>query len=157
MASTPAWLPKPSERVEYKVSDARGVELGKGTTALTAQGGFDFQVALPATANLGTASVDIVIGNQIISHPFAIEEFRTPAYAVALDDDLLGAGAVPLVLGESTEMRAEAHYYGGGGLDGANVEWAAKLVPAAYRPSLRRLQLRAAPQRPSRPGERSRG
>ncbi|HEY3806489.1 MAG TPA: alpha-2-macroglobulin family protein [Kofleriaceae bacterium] len=127
-------LPKPSEHVEYKVSDARGVELGKGRTALTAQGGFDFQVALPATANLGEASVDIVVGDQIISHPFAIEEFRTPAYAVALDDDLLGAGALPLVLGESTEMRAEAHYYGGGGLDGANIEWAARLLPAAYRP-----------------------
>ena len=51
---------------------------------------------------------------------------------------------MPLVLGESIEMRAEARYYGGGGLDGAAIAWDAEaargLVPAC---GLRRVRLHA--------------
>ena len=48
--------------------------------------------------------------------PIKIEEFRTPAYAVSLNDDVMYGGARPLVVGESIEMAAEAKYYAGGGL-----------------------------------------
>ncbi len=119
----------------YAVIDDRGVELAKGKADLTSQGGFDFKVALPQTANLGTGHVRLSMKDQEIDHPFAIEEFRTPAYQVALVDDVLGAGTLPLVLGESIEMRAEAHYYGGGGLDGAAITWDSKLRAASYRPA----------------------
>src|SRR6185312_2638911 len=33
-----------------------------------------------------------------------------------------------------TQMRAEAHYYSGGGLDGAKIAWHATPAPATYRP-----------------------
>jgi uncharacterized protein YfaS (alpha-2-macroglobulin family) len=121
--------------VTYAITDDRGVELAKGKADLTAQGGFDLKVTLPQTANLGTGHVRLSIKDQEIDHPFAIEEFRTPAYQVALVDDVLGAGTLPLVLGESIEMRAEAHYYGGGGLDGAAIAWDSKLRAASYRPT----------------------
>ncbi|HEX4452966.1 MAG TPA: alpha-2-macroglobulin family protein [Kofleriaceae bacterium] len=127
-------LPKPSSRVAYTVVDARGVDLATGSMALTAEGGFDTTVQLPATANLGRAAVRISIDDQEIDHPFQIEEFRTPAYAVELVDDVLGGGTMPLVLGEAVEMRADAHYYGGGGLGGATITWDGHLRAASYRP-----------------------
>ncbi|HEY1548046.1 MAG TPA: alpha-2-macroglobulin family protein, partial [Kofleriaceae bacterium] len=67
-------------------------------------------------------------------HPFQIEEFRAPAYAVELTDDVLGGGTMPLVLGEAVELRADAHYYGGGGLRGATITWDGHLRAASYRP-----------------------
>src|SRR5262249_24620157 len=87
-----------------------------------------------ATANLGTADVTLTLGNETTSHPFQIEEFRTPAFALSLNDDVVGAGTLPLVVGESIEMRTEARYYSGGGLDGAHVLWDATLRHASYRP-----------------------
>jgi alpha-2-macroglobulin len=127
-------LPNPSSRVEYTVSDARGVDLARGAMTLTSEGGFDTTVQLPATANLGTAIVRITIADQEIDHPFQIEEFRAPAYAVELVDDVIGGGTMPLVLGEAVEMRADAHYYGGGGLRGATITWDGHLRAASYRP-----------------------
>jgi len=127
-------MPETGQRVTYTVNDSRGVEIAKGTTALTAQGGFDFQAALPATANLGTAYVALSLGSETTSHPFQIEEFRTPAFSLSLDDDVVGAGTLPLVVGESIEMRAEARYYSGGGLGGAKVSWDTSLRRASYRP-----------------------
>ncbi len=127
-------MPKPSSRVAYTVVDARGVDLATGSMALTAEGGFDTTVQLPATANLGRATVKVSIDDQAIDHPFQLEEFRAPAYAVELVDDVLGGGTMPLVLGEAVELRADAHYYGGGGLGGATITWDGHLRAASYRP-----------------------
>ena len=44
-------------RSRYTLHDARGNKLASGTAPVTAQGGFDLEVKLPANANLGTAYV----------------------------------------------------------------------------------------------------
>src|SRR5262249_17741017 len=67
-------------------------------------------------------------------HFIRIAEFRTPAFSVSLNDDVTHSGALPLIVGESIEMSAEANYYAGGALAGAAIEWEAKLETASYEP-----------------------
>lgn len=131
-------LPAANDPIQWELKDSRGNKIGRGTTQLTDQGGFDLEVALPPNANLGTASLWLVArhGTQQLdhTHPIAIEEFRTPAFAVELDDDVTHAGATPVVLGESIEMLASARYYAGGGLGGADIEWYASLATTRFSP-----------------------
>lgn len=127
-------LPRAHDQVTWEVHDARANQLAAGTAAFSDQGGFDFTFEIPANASLGAGTVDVAIGNQHYSHRIAIQEFRTPAYQVSLDDDVQSAGIAPLTLGEAISMNAEAHYYAGGGLGGAHVKWNASLKPASYRP-----------------------
>ncbi len=127
-------MPHPGDRVTYSLIDSRGVKLASGTLALTAHGGFSAELALPATANLGRASLHLETRGQIYFHPLSIQEFRKPAYAVSLDDDVGFSGSRPLILGENIEMTASAHYYAGGGLPGAKIDWEATLTSATYEP-----------------------
>ncbi|MEO8843825.1 MAG: alpha-2-macroglobulin family protein [Kofleriaceae bacterium] len=127
-------LPRPHEQVTWEVHDARDNKLAAGTAAFSDQGGFDFTFDIPANANLGAGSVELAIGTEHYSHRIAIQEFRTPAYQVSLDDDVQSAGIAPLILGETISMNAEAHYYAGGGLGGAHVQWDARMQPATYHP-----------------------
>jgi len=127
-------LPAPGETVAYQLHDPRGNTLASGTAPLSEHGGFDVEVALPANANLGTSRFTFTARHGSHTHPIAIQEFRTPAYAVALNDDVTHAGATPVVLGERIEMQATASYYAGGGLPGAGIDWAATLAPARYQP-----------------------
>ncbi|HEY5933856.1 MAG TPA: alpha-2-macroglobulin family protein, partial [Kofleriaceae bacterium] len=131
-------LPIANDPIQWELKDSRGNKIGRGTTQLTDQGGFDLEIALPPNANLGTASLWLIArhGTQQLdhTHPIAIEEFRTPAFAVNLEDDVTHAGATPVVLGESIEMLASARYYAGGGLGGANIEWDASLHATRFSP-----------------------
>ena len=128
-------LPKPGETVQYRLSDARGNKVTDGTATMTDQGGFDFELKLPPTVNLGTAQLRMTTRGYVHTHPISIQEFRTPAYSVNLDDDVGHAGAIPLVLGESIEMNAVAKYYSGGGLPGADIKWDATLRTTRFQPA----------------------
>lgn len=127
-------LPAASDTIAYTLVDSRGNKIGSGSAQLSAQGGFDAEVKLPPNVNLGTAYFTFTTRNESRRHPISIQEFRTPAYSVTLNDDVTHAGATPLVLGERIEMAAEAKYYAGGGLGGATIHWHATLQQAAYRP-----------------------
>lgn len=127
-------LPAAGDKLAYTVTDSRGTKIASGTSALTDQGGFDMAIALPDNANLGTATVHMQTQDQAHTLPLSIEEFRTPAFAVTLNDDVMMAGAVPLVVGEQLEMRAEAKYYAGGGLPSASIRWDATLQPTRWQP-----------------------
>jgi alpha-2-macroglobulin len=127
-------LPAVKDKLDYTLTDARGNKIASGKAALTPQGGFDLEVALPPNVNLGTAYFMFETNGGTHRHPISIQEFRTPAYAVTLNDDVTHAGATSLVLGETIEMNAEAKYYAGGGLGGAAINWAATLAQASYRP-----------------------
>lgn len=126
--------PAPGEAVAYTLVDGRGNQLASGSAPLSAHGGFDLEVQLPPNANLGTATFTLSTRTSSIRHPIAIEEFRRPAYAVNLNDDVTHAGATHLVAGEAIEMQASARYYAGGGLPGARIEWRATLEAASYTP-----------------------
>ncbi len=127
-------LPRSGETVAYTLRDSRNNQIAAGTAPLGDQGGFDLQVTLPPTPGLGMAYFTLATRSATYTHPIQIQEFRTPAYSVSLNDDIAHGGALPVVLGESIEMLAEAKYYAGGGLAGAEVDWDARLEPATYRP-----------------------
>ncbi len=127
-------LPAAGDTVSYTLSDARGAKLASGSAKLSDQGGFDLELSLSRNANLGSASFAFSVRDQHHTHPISIQEFRTPAFSVSLNDDVSHAGATPLILGESIEMSASARYYAGGGLGGARVRWDAELAAASYRP-----------------------
>ena len=127
-------LPATSETVAWQLVDTRGNKLASGSAPLTEHGGFDLEATLPATVNLGTAMFSLTTRGATLRHPIAIQEFRTPAFSVTLDDDVTHAGTIPLVVGERLEMQTTAAYYAGGGLRGAGIRWTAELEPAAYSP-----------------------
>ncbi|MEO8698925.1 MAG: alpha-2-macroglobulin family protein [Kofleriaceae bacterium] len=125
-------LPTETE-LAWSLVDSRSVKLASGKAALTAQGGFDLEVKLPANTNLGTAHFTFETKGETEMHGISVEEFRTPAFAVDLDDDV-GRAGTPLIAGEAIEMATTAKYYAGGGLAGARVRWNATLMAASYHP-----------------------
>ena len=128
-------LPGAGETIGWTLDDARRNRIASGTARLSDQGGFDLEATLPDTVNLGTATFMFTARNgERESHSISVQEFRTPAYSVTLADDVQFAGARSLVVGESIEMRAEAKYFAGGGLPGADIRWASTLTPTTYRP-----------------------
>ena len=127
-------LPRADDAVDYTLTDSRGVKLVGGKAALSAQGGFDATLTLPTNANLGGATLALVSRGVTYRHWLRIEEFRPPAFAVALDDDVTHRGATPLYAGEQLELEASASYYAGGGLPGAGLRWDATLSATSYRP-----------------------
>ncbi len=127
-------LPKPGETVAYTLSDARGAKISSGTLALTDQGGFHVEAALPANTNLGSAWFTFSTRGLNYRHSISVQEFRTPAYSVSLDDDVSHSGALPVILGESIEMQSTARYYAGGGLGGAPIAWSASLTTTTFAP-----------------------
>jgi uncharacterized protein YfaS (alpha-2-macroglobulin family) len=127
-------MPAAGEEIAYSLSDARGIKVATGTAKTTELGGFDLQVQLPGNVNLGKARFQFTVHDSRHSHPISIQEFRAPAFAVSLNDDVTHAGVAPLLLGETIEMSASARYYAGGGLAGASVRWQGTLSPASYDP-----------------------
>ncbi|HPH68274.1 MAG TPA: alpha-2-macroglobulin family protein, partial [Kofleriaceae bacterium] len=127
-------IPTLGQPVAYTITDSRGAPLAKGTATLSPQGGFDLSAKLPKNANLGGATVTLTTNHATHSHWFRIEEFRTPAYSVALEADLAFAGSQPVFVGDQVEMRTEASYYGGGKLAGAALLWDATLTGSSFTP-----------------------
>src|SRR5262249_48655421 len=97
-------LPDTGDAVTYSLADSRGNKIASRTAPSTDQGGFDLEVALPNNVNLGTATFTLATKTGVHRHPIEILEFRTPTYAVDLDDDVTHSGATPLILGETIEM-----------------------------------------------------
>jgi uncharacterized protein YfaS (alpha-2-macroglobulin family) len=120
-------------QVAWRVLDPRGNEIAKGTSPLTALGGFDGAFRVPEGSNLGGGSVELhlqVDGREEQgSIPFQVQEFRRPEFEVGLD-----APAGPHVVGGSAEMAVRASYFAGGGLAGAPVSWTVTSTRGSFTP-----------------------
>jgi uncharacterized protein YfaS (alpha-2-macroglobulin family) len=120
-------------QVAWRVLDPRGNEIAKGTSPLTALGGFDGAFRVPEGSNLGGGSVELrlqVDGREEQgSIPFQVQEFRRPEFEVGLD-----APAGPHLVGESAELAVRASYFAGGGLAGAPVSWTVTSTRASFTP-----------------------
>ncbi len=134
--------PAAGRRVTYQLRDARGNELQKGALVLNENGGFDHQFTLPEGLNLGHTVVSLalkpdslgknkpVFGHTMVyNHGFQVQEFRRPEFkvSVTVPDGLVYAG-------ETVAARAEAAYYAGGGLPGADINWAATVNETVFTP-----------------------
>ena len=84
-------LPSSGGTVTWFANDAFGNEIGTGDVELSAQGGFDLQVELPADITLGSAgiqfSTDAFRGaeNSNAWHELRVQEFRRPDFEVTAD------------------------------------------------------------------------
>ncbi len=118
--------------VSYRVVDPVGNELTKGTAKVTAAGGFDLAFTLPATPNLGHASIHLEAVGRLGGshyHGFQIQEFRRPEYEVSAQ-----ASQGPHLIGASADVTVKASYFAGGGLAGADVNWHLTAAETTYTP-----------------------
>ncbi|MBA3398218.1 MAG: Ig-like domain-containing protein [Deltaproteobacteria bacterium] len=105
----------------YTVKDSRGNQIGKGSMAISAVGGFDTRFKLPTTPNLGGAYVEIAAQGRMTgsyTHGFEIEEFRRPEFEVTTQ-----ASQGPMLVGQGGDVTVNAKYYAGGPLAGAPASW----------------------------------
>lgn len=109
------------QSIAYKVSDSRGNQIGTGSMAVSAVGGFDTRFTLPKTPNLGYAYVTFEAQGRMKgthSHGFQVEEFRRPEFSVSAQ-----ASQGPFLVGGTGDVTVNASYYAGGPLPGAPVNW----------------------------------
>jgi hypothetical protein len=122
--------------VAYTLNDSRGNEITKGTLKLNALGGFDTVLKLPATMNLGYASLNfeaqggnLTVAGRTYGHSFQVQEFRRPEFEVTTK-----ASEGPLFVGNHATTTVTASYYAGGGLANAEVRWQVTSRPTQYTP-----------------------
>ncbi len=118
--------------VAYQAYDPLGNELASGRIDVSAAGGFDLELELPKTPNLGYARVELrPVGakEESYSHSFQIQEFRRPEFEVVAT-----ASQGPHLVGQTAELTATASYYAGGGLSGAAVRWTVTASPTSFSP-----------------------
>ncbi|HEY4059946.1 MAG TPA: alpha-2-macroglobulin family protein, partial [Kofleriaceae bacterium] len=127
-------MPKAGESVTWTLTDASRNKIANGSAPLSDQGGFDITATIPPTVNLGDATLSLTSRSEHTDHTIAIQEFRTPVFGVALNDDVQFSGARAVYAGEQLDMHAEANYYAGGGLPGAPIQWDARLAGTRFSP-----------------------
>jgi hypothetical protein len=119
---------KPCKEVSYELRDSRGNSILKGKAPVGKLGGFNFQMDLPKTMNLGQATVEIS-GVGSTTHSFQVEEFRRPEFEVSAS-----ANPGSSMVGESGLVTTTANYFAGGALANAKVNWSVSSSQTSYSP-----------------------
>ena len=116
--------------VSWMLRDSQGNEVAKGERPVGALGGFELSLPLPATINLGTASVEFTTSSGgVHTHSFAVEEFRRPEFEVKV-----APSGGPYLIGSAAHATVSASYYAGGALGEAEVRWDVSSSPASFAP-----------------------
>ena len=99
--------------MNYVVKDSQGNEITKGNVKLNALAGFNLKLKLPATMNLGPATVGLELeeNGEAHSHFFQVQEFRRPEFEITAR-----ASEAPHFVGSFATITMTAGYYSGGGL-----------------------------------------
>jgi uncharacterized protein YfaS (alpha-2-macroglobulin family) len=122
-------------KVTYVVKDSRDNEVFKGEAQINALGGFDTAFKLPATMNLGYASLNfeavasVSFSEREYSHQFQVQEFRRPEFEVTAQ-----ASEGPHFVGNAATATVNAAYYAGGGLANSEVTWRVTTSTAHFTP-----------------------
>ena len=116
--------------LSWRIVDPYGNEYGKGTATVTALGGFDFEVALPKTVNLGESRLKITgPGLSGTWHNVSVQEFRRPEYEV---NAVVDKG--PHLLGQPFSVQVNAAYFSGGALPSASTLWSVHTSAGSFTP-----------------------
>jgi alpha-2-macroglobulin len=108
-------------RVSYRVNDATGNQIARGTAAVNPAGGFDTRFTLPRTPNLGHAEIQFEAQGAmrgVHGHSIQVEEFRRPEFEVSAQ-----ASQGPFLVSGGGDVTVSAKYFAGGPLPGAPVRW----------------------------------
>jgi alpha-2-macroglobulin len=118
----------------FTVVDSKGNQIANAGTKVNALGGFNTSIKLPATINLGVASVHLHAGTLLdgadYQHQFRVEEFRRPEFEVNCTVDSEG----PHFFGSNARVTVAAAYFAGGGLQNADVRWNVTATPGSFTP-----------------------
>ncbi|MDQ3666816.1 MAG: DUF6049 family protein [Acidobacteriota bacterium] len=128
---TEMYTVEPEETLNYILKDSLDNEITKGTVKLNAFAGFDVKVQLPATINLGGATVKFQFGEDGSehTHDFQVQEFRRPEFEITAR-----TSEAPHFVGSFATATTTASYYSGGGLADTEVEWTVTSRPTNYTP-----------------------
>ncbi len=117
-----------TREVSYELKDSRGNSILKGKAPVGKLGGFNFEMELPKTMNLGQATV-YISGDGSTAHSFQVEEFRRPEFEVTAT-----ANPGSSMVGESGLVTTSASYFAGGALANAKVDWNVSASQTSYSP-----------------------
>ncbi|HET7505809.1 MAG TPA: Ig-like domain-containing protein, partial [Kofleriaceae bacterium] len=118
--------------VAYKVMDATGNQIARGTAAVSPVGGFDTRFTLPRTPNLGYAQIYFDAQGSLrgsYAHAIQIQEFRRPEFEVSAQ-----ASQGPFLVGGGGDVTVHAKYFAGGPLPGAPVGWTVTAGQTQFTP-----------------------
>ncbi|MBL0214834.1 MAG: Ig-like domain-containing protein [Myxococcales bacterium] len=119
----------------FRVVDEQNNEIAKGTSTVTALGGFDAKFTLPKTPNLGRARIEFsptgprARPSDGFSHYIRVEEFRRPEFEVKA-----AASDGPFLIGGGGDVTVSAKYFTGAALPGAQVTWAVSASTTSFTP-----------------------
>jgi alpha-2-macroglobulin len=122
--------------VAWSISDSYGNPLADGNVEVGALGGFDMEVAIPATANVGQTGLQLQLnGEPGVSYastwePIQIEQYRRPEFEVTTTPET----QPPFVATRPVTVRATGAYYAGGALPAAPVDWLVGTSETSYSP-----------------------
>ncbi len=118
--------------LHWKLRDARGNDVGKGTLPVAQGGSFDLAVPLPKNLHLGTAQVLFGHGpdHWDFSHHLRVEEFRRPEFETTTQAD-----PGPYTIGDHALVTTSARYYAGGALPNADVRWDVRATSGSFTPA----------------------
>ena len=128
---------KKGDSIAWNLMDSRGNEVAKGTSELSALGGFDLKIDLPKTMNLGHARLRLSGGSGAYNHTLKVQEFRRPEFEV---NAKVTEG--PHQLGTTATVTVNAAYFAGGGLGSAPTNWSGYATPAWFTPPNRAASMR---------------
>jgi len=123
------------KQVSYRLRDARGNEILKGTAPVGALGGFSLAFKLPDTINLGNTTLELTsdgpsdIAQRSYGHSLQVQEFRRPEFEVKAT-----APEGPFFVNDDATVSVAASYYAGGGLPNADVTWRVSWRQGEYSP-----------------------
>ena len=120
-------VPGPGTEVSVTIRDPRREYLLNTTAEVDEFGTVAGEFVLPGDAATGAYSVSLNCCRGG-STSFSVAEFRTPEFEVEV-----GTAEEHYVAGETIATEAQAHFYFGGAVGGADVEWAARAFPTAIR------------------------
>src|SRR5690554_5282506 len=122
-----------AKSLTYKVRGARNNELASGSAKIDKSGGFNLSFELPDNVNLGHAYIQFHLeGSEVYGvtqHAFQIQEFRRPEFEV-----VVSKSEGPHLINQTSKLSLDAHYYAGGGLGGAPVNWTISSHESRYTP-----------------------
>lgn len=119
-------------KIVWRAYSSVGNPLGEGVAPVSGLGGFQLELKLPDTPNLGTARVEMSIAGDVYgatTQTFEIQEYRTPEFEVSTS-----GGDGVYTLGEDAFVDVKAAYYAGGVLPNAPVTWSVSAAPASFTP-----------------------
>jgi uncharacterized protein YfaS (alpha-2-macroglobulin family) len=121
----------PGETVNYLLKDSQNNEITKGSVKPNALAGFNFKFTLPATMNLGSATLEFELQKDggKHSHSFQVQEFRRPEFEITAR-----TSEGPHFVGSFATATMTAAYYAGGGLANTEVDWTVTSKPTNYTP-----------------------